>query len=137
MVDLIAIGYPDETTATAAAEGAEFAGAVVADGVDADELAVFGQLYRPGDDRDVGSGAGPPAAAGIGGAGEADHPGAVGEPGDREPGGGIPCPAGHLGAGQRLAWSSRIRWAWVATTTPACRMSARPPATTTSAGSPA
>ena len=38
-------------------------------------------------------------AAGVAGAGEADHPGAVGQPGDRQPGGGIPGPA--LAAGAR------------------------------------
>lgn len=39
--------------------GAQFAGAVLADRVDADDLAVLGQLDGSGDDGDVGEGPGP------------------------------------------------------------------------------
>src|SRR5262249_52814470 len=42
-----------------------------------------------------------------------------------------PGPPGGAAGGPGRAWSCRSRWAWVATTTPACRMSTRPPTTTT------
>ena len=85
-------------------EGAELAGAVVADRVDADDLAVLGQLHRPRDDADVDGSAGPPAAARVRCPGEADHPAAVGEPGHGQSGGGVPGPASH----PRLRFAVRL-----------------------------
>ena len=66
----------------------------MADGVDPDELAVPGQLHRPGHDGHVDGGAGPLPPARVAGAGEADHPGTIGQAGDHQPGGGIAGPAG-------------------------------------------
>ncbi len=71
-------------------EGAEFAGAVVADRVDADDLAVPGELDRPGDDGDVDEGAGPHPAGPVGGPGEGDLAVVVGEAGHADK---IPEPA--------------------------------------------
>jgi hypothetical protein len=62
----------------------------VADGVDLDDLAVPGELDRPGDDGHADGLAGPHPPGGVGGVGEADHAGGGGEPGDGEPGGGVP-----------------------------------------------
>ena len=77
--------------------GTEFAGAVVANRVDADDLAVLGPLYRGGDDGHVDGGAGQSAPGGVRGAGEADHPG-VGEAGHGHPGGGVSGAAGDRGS---------------------------------------
>jgi len=55
---------------------------------------------RPGHDRDVDGLAGPAAPGRIRGPCEADHSGGVGELGDRQPGGGVPCPAGYRGPRQ-------------------------------------
>ena len=57
-------------------EGSEFAGPVGADGVDAGDLGVPGQLHRGGDDGDVVGGAGPSSPGCVGGFGEADYPAA-------------------------------------------------------------
>src|SRR5215469_7743878 len=104
-------------------EGAELAGAVVPDRVDPDDLAVLGQLDRPGDDGDVDEGAGPHPAGPAGGAGEDDGAVAVGQPGHGQALGGVPGLTAARARGARSAWSGRSRWAWVATTTPACRIS--------------
>ena len=48
-------------------------GAVVADRVHPDHLAVVGQLHRPGDDRDLDRLPGPGSPGPVGGAGEADR----------------------------------------------------------------
>jgi hypothetical protein len=97
-------------------ERAELAGGVVADGVEPDELAVLGQLHRSGDDRYVDGGAGPPPPGRVRRAGEADHAGAVGEPGDGQPGGGVLARRETRIRGTRSARSARSRWAWVAVT---------------------
>lgn len=84
-------------------EGAEFAGAVVADGVDADDLAVLGQLDRPGDDGHLDRGVGPAAPGAVAGAGEADRAAAVGQAGHGQSGDGVSgsagdaCPRGAVG----------------------------------------
>lgn len=61
----------------------------MADRVHPDDLAVLGQLDRPGHDGDVDRLAGPPAAARVRGPGEADRALPVGQPGDGQPGGGV------------------------------------------------
>src|SRR6202012_1864803 len=71
-------------------ERAEFPAAVVADRVDADHLAVFGQLDRAGDDGDVDEGAGPGPAGPVLGAGEGDLAVVVGQPGDGQARGRVP-----------------------------------------------
>ena len=57
----------------------------MADGADADDLALPGELDRPGRDEQVDEGAAPVAAAPLQRPGEADHPSAVGQPGHRNP----------------------------------------------------
>ena len=64
----------------------------MADGVDTDDLAVLGELDGGGDDGHLDGLAGPPAAGGVRGAREADDAGTVAEPGDGEPGRGVPGP---------------------------------------------
>src|SRR4029077_7414601 len=81
-------------------ERAELAGPVVPDRVDPDDLAVPGQLHRPGHDGDVYGLAGLAAAGLVVSADEADHAGAVGQPGHGQPGGGITGPAGYRGPRQ-------------------------------------
>ena len=76
----------------------------MADLVNAADLAVRGELDRPGDDGDADGSASPPPLARIRRPGEADHTGAVREQGHRQAGGGIARPTGWRDLGSQSAW---------------------------------
>ena len=116
-----------------------FLGPVVPDRVHPDDLAVDGELHRAGDDGDSIERAGPGPAGPVGRC-RRSRPRRCRRPsGHGQPGGGsrarrcglIPVPAVRGRPGPDAAAT------WVATSTPACRISTSPPVTTTSTCSPA
>ena len=84
--DIVLDGGGVAGSAFGVGERPEFTGPIVADRVDADDLAVLGDLHRPGDDRHLDGLPGPAHPAAVIDAGEADGPARVDDAGHTQPG---------------------------------------------------